>query len=266
MAEDWEELDESSLSLPSTEAADSTPKTAGERLLEEEASKRFADEDVELDAKDGEDSAAPRSSEQNPEQQKASSSERKQRKGTRAQIAALEKEKQEKQNNQSMAANAANQPLDDPTAEKLRQQRLQEEADLQVAADTFAGANAINLDTFVPKTEAEHEQFAELISKRYLKPLAHSGRYQTLLKSLIRHACTDMRSTEVKEVENAAVVLRNEKVKAEKEKESKRKKGGAAKNNKKFLNAGASGGNAGSLEDVDQQPLDVDDDGFDGFV
>jgi pectate lyase len=62
----------------------------------------------------------------------------------------------------------------------------------------------------------------------------------------------------------AVVVLRNEKVKAEKERESMKKKKGTAKN-KRYLNAGASGGKAGGLEDVDITPLDVDE-GFDDFM
>ena len=49
-------------------------------------------------------------------------------------------------------------PLDDPLAEKLRQQRLVEQADFVAAKELFGGGGDIgglNLDTFLPKSVKE---------------------------------------------------------------------------------------------------------------
>ncbi|KAI5445124.1 hypothetical protein KIW84_013395 [Lathyrus oleraceus] len=57
-------------------------------------------------------------------------------------------------------------PLD-PLAEKLRQQRLVEEADYKSTKELFGGANdEKNIDTFIPKSEGDFLEYAELISHR----------------------------------------------------------------------------------------------------
>lgn len=90
------------------------------------------------------------------------------KKGSKVKKAAEEKERKDKE---QKAAAPSDKPLEDPVAEKLRQQRLQEESDIKAAVDTFSGANKIDIDTFVPKTEEEHEQLADLLNKRYLHSL-----------------------------------------------------------------------------------------------
>lgn len=190
--DDWEELDERSLHLPGSKSESSAGKTLGEQMIEQREKEEFQGEDEDNNDEQQDLEAAPRPEPTPAEAQK--------QRGTRAQVAAQRKEKQEKA--QQRKPDEQNTPLEDATAEKLRQQRLQEESDLQLAQDAFAGAGSVNLDTFVPKTEAEHEQLADLLHKRYLHSLKHSGHYPSLLQKLLRDACDEMTSTEVKEIEN----------------------------------------------------------------
>ncbi|XP_051128556.1 uncharacterized protein LOC127249668 isoform X2 [Andrographis paniculata] len=58
----------------------------------------------------------------------------------------------------------------DPIEEKFRQQRLVEEADLKTAAELFGKrGDEKTLDNFIPKTESDFAEYAELISHK-LRP------------------------------------------------------------------------------------------------
>ncbi|KAL1154837.1 hypothetical protein V6Z11_A09G271100 [Gossypium hirsutum] len=64
---------------------------------------------------------------------------------------------------------AKEEPLD-PIAEKLRQQRLVEEADFRSTTELFAKKGDIKtVDNFIPKSESDFEEYAELISHK-LRP------------------------------------------------------------------------------------------------
>ncbi|CAH2079606.1 unnamed protein product [Thlaspi arvense] len=59
-------------------------------------------------------------------------------------------------------------PLD-PIAEKLRMQRLVEEADYQSTAELFgAKTEAKSVDMFIPKSESDFLEYAELLSHRLI--------------------------------------------------------------------------------------------------
>ena len=53
-------------------------------------------------------------------------------------------------------------------AEKLKQQRLQEESDLAVAMETFGVKNKL-IDTMEPKTAEEFEEFQEALTAKISK-------------------------------------------------------------------------------------------------
>lgn len=150
--------------------------------------------------------------------------------------------------------------LDDPLAEKLRQQRLVEEADLRAAQEAFGGGGGgrSKLDTMIPKTEAEMSEYADLLFGKYLRSLERSPNYRHLLKELLKKATDHMETSGVKEIESAVVVIRNAKMKEDKDKSAKTKKGG-----KKFVNAGGGGGDGGGLDDAKYFNTALDDDGFD---
>ncbi|XVF38796.1 hypothetical protein REPUB_Repub20aG0132800 [Reevesia pubescens] len=124
---------------------------------------------------------------------------------------------------------AKEEPLD-PVAEKLRQQRLVEEADYRSTAELFAkkGDDDKTLDNFIPKSESDFAEYAELISHK-LRPYEKSFHYIALLKAVIRLSMTSLKSADVKDIASSITAIANEKLKAEKEATSKRKTGGKKK-------------------------------------
>ncbi|KAI4320264.1 hypothetical protein MLD38_033764 [Melastoma candidum] len=93
-------------------------------------------------------------------------------------------------------------PLD-PVAEKLRQQRLVEEADYKLTAKLFAKK--------------------ELISYK-LYPFEKSFHYIGLLKAVMRLSMTSLKASDAKELSSSVNAIANEKLKSEKE-ETKKKAG-----------------------------------------
>ncbi|XP_058187605.1 uncharacterized protein LOC131304397 [Rhododendron vialii] len=119
-------------------------------------------------------------------------------------------------------------PLD-PVAEKLRQERLVEEADFKSTRDLFGGkADEKNLYNFIPKSESDFLEYAELISHR-LRPYEKSFHYIGLLKAVMRLSMTSLKGADAKEVASSVTAIANEKIKAEKEANAGKKKTGAKK-------------------------------------
>ncbi|PKI45956.1 eukaryotic translation initiation factor 3 subunit J-like [Punica granatum] len=123
---------------------------------------------------------------------------------------------------------AKEEPLD-PVAEKLRQQRLVEEADYKSTAELFAKKDDDKtLDNFIPKSESDFLEYAELISYK-LRSFEKSFHYIGLLKAVIRHSMTSLKAADAKDVASSVTAIANEKLKAEKEANAGKKKTGAKK-------------------------------------
>lgn len=120
-------------------------------------------------------------------------------------------------------------PLD-PVAEKLRQQRLVEEADYKNTAELFASKKADDktIDNFIPKSESDFTEYAELISSK-LRPYEKSFHYIGLLKHVMRLSMTTLKASDAKEVASSVTAIANEKLKAEKEAAAGKKKTGGKK-------------------------------------
>ncbi|CAH1436178.1 unnamed protein product [Lactuca virosa] len=120
-------------------------------------------------------------------------------------------------------------PLD-PVAEKLRQQRLVEEADYKNTAELFASKKADDktIDNFIPKSESDFTEYAELISSK-LRPFEKSFHYIGLLKHVMRLSMTSLKAADAKEVASSVTAIANEKLKAEKEAAAGKKKTGGKK-------------------------------------
>ncbi|CAI5519552.1 unnamed protein product [Closterium sp. Naga37s-1] len=117
--------------------------------------------------------------------------------------------------------------LADPVAEKLRQQRLVEESDFKATKELFGGKKKEaerSLDDFLPKSEADFNEFADLIAAR-ITPHSKSFHYVALIKSILRKVEAPLVGKDAKEISAAAAVIANEKLKAEKEAEKGKKKG-----------------------------------------
>lgn len=120
-------------------------------------------------------------------------------------------------------------PLD-PVAEKLRQQRLVEEADYRSTTELFARKDDHKtLDNFIPKSEGDFAEYAELVCHK-LRPYEKSYHYIGLLKAVMRLSMTSLKAADAKEVASSITAIANEKLKAEKEANAgKRKTGGKKK-------------------------------------
>ncbi|CAL0332622.1 unnamed protein product [Lupinus luteus] len=119
-------------------------------------------------------------------------------------------------------------PLD-PVAEKLRQQRLVEEADYKSTKELFGvGSDEKNLDTFIPKSESDFLEYAELISNK-LRPFEKSYHYMGLLKAVMRLSMTSLNGADAKDIASSVTAIANEKIKAEKEANAGKKKTGGKK-------------------------------------
>ncbi|KAJ0975548.1 hypothetical protein J5N97_017513 [Dioscorea zingiberensis] len=139
--------------------------------------------------------------------------------------------------------------LSDPVAEKLRQQRLVEEADYKSTAELFGGSSdAKSLDNFIPKSESDFMEYADLLSHK-IRLYEKSFHYIGLLKAVMRLSMTSLKAADAKEVATSVTAIANEKLKAEKEANAGKKKQGAKK---KQLHVGKPDDdiNVGSYDDV----------------
>ncbi|CAN1175415.1 Eukaryotic translation initiation factor 3 subunit J [Linum perenne] len=119
-------------------------------------------------------------------------------------------------------------PLD-PVAEKLRQQRLVEEADYRNTKELFGSSNdEKNIDNFIPKSESDFIEYAELISNK-LRQHEKSYHFIPLLKSVMRLSMTSLKAADAKDVASSITAIANEKLKAEKEANAGKKKTGGKK-------------------------------------
>ncbi|XP_073301850.1 uncharacterized protein [Primulina huaijiensis] len=112
----------------------------------------------------------------------------------------------------------------DSVEKKLRQQRLVEEADYKSTEELFAKkGDEKTLDNFIPKTESDLAEYAELISYK-LRPYEKSYHYIGLLKAVMRLSLTSLRGADAKEVASSVTAVANEKIKTEKEATGGKKK------------------------------------------
>ncbi|XP_020698537.1 eukaryotic translation initiation factor 3 subunit J [Dendrobium catenatum] len=119
--------------------------------------------------------------------------------------------------------------LADPVAEKLRQQRLVEEADYKSTTELFARkGDEKSLDNFIPKSENDFMEYAELLSQK-IRSYEKSFHYIGLLKAVMRHSMTSLKTADAKEIASSVTAIANEKLKAEKEANVGKKKQGAKK-------------------------------------
>ncbi|KAL2906938.1 Eukaryotic translation initiation factor 3 subunit J [Bienertia sinuspersici] len=114
-------------------------------------------------------------------------------------------------------------PLD-PVEEKLRQQRLVEEADYKATTELFSKKGSDKtLENFIPKSESDFVEYAELVSHK-LRPYEKSYHYIGLLKAVMRLSMTSLKAADAKEVASSVTAIANEKLKAEKEANAGKKK------------------------------------------
>ncbi|KAF9602529.1 hypothetical protein IFM89_029828 [Coptis chinensis] len=106
---------------------------------------------------------------------------------------------------------------ENPLAEKLRQQRLVEEADYKLTTELFGNTDdEKSLDNFIPKSESDFSEYAQLISHKVL-PFEKSSHYVELVKDVMRLLLTPMKAEDAKEVASSITEIVKEKLKAKEE-------------------------------------------------
>lgn len=127
------------------------------------------------------------------------------------------------------AIEAAKETPLDPIEEKLRKQRLVEEADFKSTTELFGKKDdEKTLDNFIPKSESDFAEYAVLIANK-LRPYEKSYHYIGLLKSVMRLSMTSLKGSDAKEISSSVTAIANEKIKAEKEANAGKKKTGGKK-------------------------------------
>ncbi|KAI9074322.1 hypothetical protein K1719_043694 [Acacia pycnantha] len=101
-------------------------------------------------------------------------------------------------------------------AEKSRQQRLVEEVGYKSTKLFGNKSDEKNLNNFIPKSESDFLEYAELISHK-LRPFEKSYHYMNLLKTVMKLSLTSLKGSEVEEIVSSITSIAKEKIKAEKE-------------------------------------------------
>ncbi|CAI7779462.1 unnamed protein product [Closterium sp. NIES-54] len=117
--------------------------------------------------------------------------------------------------------------VEDLLREICVKRQLVEESDFKATKELFGGKKKEaerSLDDFLPKSEADFNEFADLIAAR-ITPHSKSFHYVALIKSILRKVEAPLVGKDAKEISAAAAVIANEKLKAEKEAEKGKKKG-----------------------------------------
>ncbi|XP_048887325.1 eukaryotic translation initiation factor 3 subunit J-B isoform X2 [Brienomyrus brachyistius] len=110
--------------------------------------------------------------------------------------------------------------------EKLRVQKLQEEADLELAKEAFGVSNNVTgIDSMNPSSKEDFTEFGRLLKEK-MSQYEKSVHYSNFLDSLFRDLCISLEVEDLKKVSNSLTVLLSEKQKQEKQNKAKKKKKG----------------------------------------
>jgi len=131
---------------------------------------------------------------------------------------------------------------EEQAAEKLRRQKLVEEADLLIAAETFGVTPDVipgqkTIDNMNPSSKEEFNEFQRLLTEKITK-YETKPEYVVLLESLFRDCCAGLDPDDIKRISTTLNVLATEKVKVLKGGKTKKKTtkkalaGGSAKTKK----------------------------------
>ncbi|CAB1339534.1 unnamed protein product [Coregonus sp. 'balchen'] len=106
-------------------------------------------------------------------------------------------------------------------AEKLKVQKMQEEADLELAKEAFgiSGGSTTNnvsgIEAMCPSSKEDFTEFEKLLKVKILQ-YEKSVHYSSFLESLFRELCISLEIDDLKKISSSLTVLLNEKQKQEK--------------------------------------------------
>nr|XP_026496471.1 eukaryotic translation initiation factor 3 subunit J [Vanessa tameamea] len=115
-------------------------------------------------------------------------------------------------------------------AEKLRQQKLQEESDLRLALETFGVTEGSSgkLDNFHPTNKDEFTEFGDLLCKK-INFYKAKDEFPAFVDDLVKNIVVQMPSADIKRIKMTVDNLYIEKQKAEKNEKSKKPNKGKGK-------------------------------------
>lgn len=136
-----------------------------------------------------------------------------------------EKKRQDLEKRKQLEEPASDLTPEEAIEEKLRQQRLQEEAELELVKETFGTENDVKygLESMNPTSKEDFDLFrkalVETISSHERSPC-----YVAFLDDFFRELCVNLEAEDLKKLGNTLHVLANEKVKAAKASSKGKKK------------------------------------------
>lgn len=144
----------------------------------------------------------------------------------------LEKEEERKR----LEAEQAELSPEDQLAEKIKNQRLQEESDLELAREAFGIADVPaapipglkTIDNFTVVDKADFEEFNKMLVKK-LSSFESNKDYPNFLENLFRDCCAGLEPDDVKRISSTLTAVAMEKQKALKSQNQKGKKKTAGK-------------------------------------
>ncbi|XP_058945100.1 eukaryotic translation initiation factor 3 subunit J-like [Pocillopora verrucosa] len=155
------------------------------------------------------------------------------------------KERALKKQEENQSAQEKELTEEEQLAEKLRRQKLVEDADLELAKQAFGVKDDIgskSIDDMKPSTKEEFVELSQLLVGK-LSNYESNAEYVPFLEMLFRDLCASLDAEDVKRIGSTINVLSSEKLKAQKAKKGK-------KAVKKATLSGASA-KAGRKEDLD---------------
>ncbi|NP_001085202.1 eukaryotic translation initiation factor 3 subunit J [Xenopus laevis] len=140
----------------------------------------------------------------------------------------LQKKRKEELKKQALeSSNLPEITPEEQLAEKLRQQKLQEDSDLELAKEAF-GVNVpvTGIDAMNPSTREDFTEFGKLLKEK-ITQYERSLYYPGFLEALVRDVCLSLEVEDLKKINSSLTVLCFEKQKQEKQqtKTKKKKKG-----------------------------------------
>ncbi|XP_077988807.1 eukaryotic translation initiation factor 3 subunit J-A-like isoform X3 [Glandiceps talaboti] len=126
---------------------------------------------------------------------------------------------------------------EEQAAERLRQQKLVEDADFELAKEAFGikeeEMGKVTIDSIKPSSREDFDELCKMLTEK-LTQYEKSPHYVPFLENLYRDTCLGLEADDVKRLGSTISVLGNEKAKAGKAKgKTKKKKGAVIKSTSK---------------------------------
>ncbi|CAL1526107.1 unnamed protein product [Lymnaea stagnalis] len=209
--DDWEKEDFDPVIQPGGVAVAATDRWDGEDE-EDEVKDNWEDDEEE---KKGEQTDASK-----PAQEKSSTAyQRPKKKPLADRLAEKSRAKQQDEEKQEVKELTAEEKL----AEKIRLQKIQEEADLKLAKGLFGVGETSGIDSMYPETKEQFDQFEQAL-KTKITFFESSKLYPAFIDKLFHDITLTMAADDVKRIANAVTVLYHEKERQRKEQAKTQKK------------------------------------------